>query len=147
MKNKKSVVPIGVIGVIVLIFSLVVFFLLKIERIAVNVWALAFLLISEFTLFGGLIGLRLTNANHNRVFLKAGITSALSLYFIATLVSIIIAGVFSERVNTFILIELAIIALFAIITIALNACSRGIERRSEEDIKKVGTTEAKRGGF
>ena len=147
MKNKTGVMPTAVIGIIVAALSLAVFFLLEIEMIAVNVWALAFLLISELSLFGGLIGLRLAGAGNSRVFLRAGVTSALSLYFIATLVSILFAGAFSERVNTFILIELAIIALFAIIIIAMVATSHAIERRNEEDMKKVGTIEARRGGF
>ena len=147
MRNKSGVVPTAVIGIIVVVLSLAVFFLLEIERINVNVWALSFLLISELAFFGGLIGLRFTNVNHSKVFHNAGVTTTLSLYFLATLISVIFAGAFRDNLNTFILIELAIIALFAIITIAIFASSRTIERRSEEDMKKVGTTEAKRGGF
>ena len=38
-------------------------------------------------------------------------------------------------------------AVIGIITIAIVASSRTIEQWSEEDMKKVGTTEAIRGGF
>jgi hypothetical protein len=147
MRIKNGVVPIGVIGIIVVAFSLAAFFLLEIERSAVNGWAWAFLLLAEFVLFGGLIGLRFAGTSHNKAFLNSGVTTALSLYFIATMVSIFFTGVFKENPNTFILIELAIIALFAIITISVFACSRGIARSNEADMAKVGTNEPKRGGF
>jgi peptidoglycan biosynthesis protein MviN/MurJ (putative lipid II flippase) len=105
------------------------------------------LLLSEFVLFGGLIGLRFTGVNHSKVFLKAGITVSLSLYFIAVLVSVLFAGGFRENLNIFILIELAIIVLFAVIAISIFACSGGIKRREEYDAAKVGIGDPKRGGF
>jgi len=147
MRSKTGVVAIGVIGIIVVAFSLTAFFLLNIERVAVNGWALAFLLLSELALFGGLIGLRFTGANHSKVFLESGVSVALSLYFASTLVSVLFAGAFRENLNTFILIELAVIALFAIITISIIAWSGSIARRNDSDTEKVGTNEPKRGGF
>ena len=147
MKNKNGVVPIGVIGIIAIIFSVADFFLLDIERTAVHWWALAFLLLSEVTLFGGLIGLRYTRAAYSRFFLKSGIGSALTLYFVVTLVSVLFAGAFRENLNIFILIQLAIVVLFAVIIVSLSAFSRKLERQGEEDIKKIGVNEPKRGGF
>jgi len=147
MRSKNGVMAIGVIGIIVIVFSIAAFFLLDIERIAVNSWALAFLLLSELTLFGGLIGLRFTGEYHSTVFLKSGVTTALSLYFIATLISALFAGSFRENLNIFILIELAIIAFVAIIIISTFAWSRRVARLNEEDMTKVGTNDPKRGGF
>jgi len=147
MQNKSGVISIGIVGVIVIAFSLTAFFMLDIERISVNRWALAFLLFSECVLFGGLMGLRLSDVNHGKVFLKTGVTTALSLQFFVTLVSMILANGFREKPNTFILIEITIIALFAIITISIFAYSCGIERRNEEDMKKIGTNKPKRGEF
>ena len=147
MRSKNGIIAIGSIGVIIIAFTLAVFFLREIERIPVNNWALAFLLLSEAVLFGGLIGLRLIGTRHNKAFLRAGVASSLSLYFAATLISTLFAGMFRENLNTFILIQLAIVAMFAIVTIAVFASSRGIERHNQEDIHKVGTKEAKRGGF
>ena len=146
MRNKIGVVALGVTGIIMVAFSLVAFFLLDIERIAVNVWALVFLLLSEIVLFGGLIGLRYIRADNNKLFLTAGVSTTLSLYFLATLVSVFFAGLFSERLNTFILIELAIIVFFVITTISIITWSRGL-RRNEADAAKAGTDEPKRGGF
>ena len=147
MQNRSGVVSIGIIGIIVIAFSLAVFFLLGIEKTAVNVWALAFLLLSETVLFGGLIGLRLVGVSHSMIFLKSGVTAALSLYFVVTLISVFFVGAFKENLNTFIIIELSIIALFAIITISIFACSRGVARRNEIDMTKIGMNEPKRGGF
>ena len=147
MKIHTGVVATAIIGLIVVAFTLAAFFLLEVERIAVNRWAFAFLLLSQIVLFGGLIGLRSTGENHANLFIRAGVSTALSLYFAATMVSVLFAGAFRDNLNMFILIQLAIIALFSIITISLFACSRRIARRNEIDLKKVGTNELKRGGF
>ncbi|MCL2391805.1 MAG: hypothetical protein FWC66_04245 [Oscillospiraceae bacterium] len=146
MQN-RSIVPIGIIGLIVIGFTIAGFFLLEIERVTVNIWAISFLLFSQLALFAGLIGIRATNNKHNNVFLKAGITTSLFLYFVITLISVLFAGRFSDNLNLFILIELAIIAVFAIIIISVLAWSRSIARRNEADLAKVGTNEPKRGGF
>ncbi|MCL2365821.1 MAG: hypothetical protein FWC75_02110 [Oscillospiraceae bacterium] len=147
MRSKSGVLPISLIGIIMVALTLVAFFLLDIERIAVHIWALAFLLLSEVVLFGGLIGLRFAGASHSSVFLRAGVSTSLVLYFVATLISALFAGFFRDRINSFILIELAIIAFFAIITISILAWSRSIARRNEADMAKIGTNEPKRGGF
>jgi len=147
MKNRAGVLAVGIIGLIVIAFTVTAFFLLEIERVPVNWFAFAFLLLSEVAFFGGLIGLRLAGAKHSRVFLRAGVSTALSMYFGATLVSVLFAGMFSERLYTFILIQIAIVVLFSIITIAIIAWSRSIARQNEADMAKVGTNEPKRGGF
>ena len=147
MQNETKVLSIGMIGALVIALSLAAFFLLDVERVAVRVWALAFLLLSELILFSGLISLRLANEARGNVFLKTGITTALSLYFATTLMSVIFAGAFKGRLGTFILIELAIIVFFAIIMIAIFASSRSIARLDEADMAKVAVSEPKRGGF
>ena len=147
MQRKTSTIAIAIIGLIVIAFTLAVFFLLDIDRASVNVWALAFLLLSEIVLFMGLIGLRFAGAGHSILFLRAGVSATLLLYFIATLVSVFFSGAFKENLNIFILIELAIVFLTAIIIVAIFAWSISISRRNETDVKKVGSTEPKRGGF
>jgi len=139
--------PISIIGLIVMVFSVATFFLLDVERVAVNTWALVFLLLSELVLFGGMIALRFSGANYSRFFQKTGITTTLTLYFVVTLISVFFAGSFRGSINVFILIELAIIAFFAIILISFIAFSHKLERQSSEDTKKVGVNEPKRGGF
>jgi len=147
MRNKTGVIALGIIGTIILTFTITAFFLLKIERTVLNVLALVFLLMSELVLFCGLISFRFINNNHNTVFLRAGISSTLLLYFLTTLVSILFAGAFKDNISFFILIELAIIALFSISAISIFALSGSISRRNQTDITKVDTTEPKRGGL
>ena len=147
MNNQSGIVPIGAVGIIIIAFTIGAFFLLGIERITINWVGLIFLLLSEIVLFFGLIGLRFSNLRHGNVFLKTGVTSALSLYFIFTLASMLLTRTLGDRINMFILIEIAVIVLFAVITIAILAFSRAIDRRNEEDAAKVGTNEPKRGGF
>lgn len=147
MRNRNGVLPMVVIGVIVVAFTIAAFFLLGVERVTVNVWALLFLLLSELALFGGLVGLRFAGENHSKPFLKAGVTTALSLYFVAALICMIFAGILKDNLNTFVLIELAIIAVFAIITISVFAWSRSVAQRNLADMEKVGTSEPKRGGL
>ena len=147
MQNKIGVLLTGIIGLIVILFTVTAFFLMEIEKTPLNFWALAFLLLSEIVLFTGLICLRFAGINQNKVFLRSGIISALFMYFFATLISMLFIRGFKENLNIFILIQLAIIMLFAIIIISVFAFSMGIERRNQEDIKKVGNIEPKRGGF
>ena len=147
MRNKSVTLPISAIGVIVVLFTLAMYFLLDIERNALNRWALGFLLLSEVIMFGGLIALRRAAPVHSSVFVKSGVTAALSLYFATTINSVFLSGLFTNNLNAFILIELGILALFAIVTITILAFSGSIGRRSNEDASKTGSNEAKRGGF
>ena len=147
MRSKNGVIAIGIIGLIVVIFTLAAFFLLDIEKISMNIFALAFLLLSEVVLCSGLIGLRFADENRSAVFLKAGVSTSLSLYFAATLITVLLAGNYIKKLNTFILIELAVIVLFAIVTISIVVWSRSVSHQNEEDMAKVGTNEPKRGGF
>ena len=147
MRENRGILAICVIGIIVVSFTFAAFFLLDIERTNLNIWALAFLVLSEVVLFGGLIGIRIAGASHNILFLRLGISSTLFIYFAATLISVLLAGVFGDRVNAFILLQLAIVALAAITVVAILAFSKSTQRRNEIDAKKVGTNEPKRGGF
>ena len=147
MKSRNGVLAIGVIGIIVICFSMAVFFLLDFERVTVHWWALVFLLLSEFALFSGLISLRYSKAVYSGFFQKTGISTSLTLYFVVTLVCTLLAGSFRENLNVYLLIHLAIIALFAVVIIMLSVFSSKLEQQGKEDIKKIGVNEPKRGGF
>ena len=148
MSSKNSSTSfIAVIGIIVIALTVAAFFLLDIERIEIFLWAFGFLLLSEIILFAGLIGLRRSIAQSGNVFMKSGVTSALILYFIATLIMALFSDTLRENLYVFVFIELCIFALFAVVTIAILAFSRSIARRNEADMSKVGDNEPKRGGF
>ena len=145
--NSSSVLPIVIIGLIVVGVTLAGFFLLNFGRTAVGAWALAFLLLAEVMLFGGLIVIRLKSAGHAPVFMKAGISTALVFYFFAAAINAFVSRFFTTNLNSYVFLQLATFAFFAIIIIALAAVSRRIYQRNMIDADKVGTTEAKRGGF
>lgn len=144
---RSSKLTIGVIGAILVAFTLSAFFLLNFEGIPLYVWALSFLLLSEVVLCAGLLGVRALGANHGKTFASAGLTGILILYFISTAVSIVFTSKFVDNMNGFILLELGIIALFAILFIATLNFSARISASNRRDAEKVGTTEPKRGGF
>ena len=130
-----------------IIFTISAFFLLSIELTTVNTLALCFLILSEVVTFGGLIYLKVTHGGFSSSFLKITFTVSLFLYFSISLVSSIIATYFEKNPNLFILIQLAIISLFAIVIISLFAFNSSINRRNAEDAAKVDAKEPKRGGI
>lgn len=147
MRNRIGLLTASIIGIIIVAFTLSAFFLLGIERIPVNIWALVFLLLSEFALFGGLIGLQIVGRSNDSLLLRVGVTMSLSLYFLSSLVAAYLAPLFRNSLNIFILIELAIIAFFAIVIGLFIAWSSRIKIRDNEDIKKISTNTQKRGNF
>ncbi|MCL2250277.1 MAG: hypothetical protein FWC13_13555 [Oscillospiraceae bacterium] len=147
MQRNGKITTIGLIGGIVITFTVIAFFLLDIERNVLNRWALVFLLLSEVVLFAGLIGLHFSKEYHKNLFFRVGLSSALLLYFILTLLCVLLVGLFSENLNIFILAHITIIASSAIIAVSIFAWSRHIASKNEIDITKVGTNVPKRGGF
>jgi len=143
--HNKNILPIAVIGVIIIALTVAAFLLLDIERSPLNYWAFAFLLLSEVVLFGGLLMLRFSNAYYSGLFLKSGTVSALFLYFIITLISLVLTRWIG--VNGFILVQLCIVALFAVILVVIVVYSQKIEQQTHRDLDNVGSTEPKRGGF
>jgi len=141
-------IKVGIIGAIVTIFTIAAFFLLGFERLAIHWWALTFLLLSEIIFFGGIMGLSLLKGDHNKVFLRTGISTALFLYLIATVIGVILfVGIVRLNLNYFILIHLAIVSLFGIAAVLILAASRRIAASDEKSYDAVGETKAKRGGF
>jgi len=138
----------GFVGAIVIGFTLVAFFLLDFERLAIHWWALFFLLLSELVFFGGLISIPSMRGERNKVFLRAGLGTALFLYFAATAITVIsFTWFFSINLNHFILIQLAIVAFFGVVSVLMLSFSRRIAAVDQKSRDAVSETEAKRGGF
>jgi len=149
MKNKSvfGTMAIGIVGGIVIGFTFAVFFLLNFERYAVHWVALGFLLLSQVVLFGGLIGIRSAGENFSKLFLRAGIGTTLFIYAGITLISVLFAGLLRDNVNIFIIIQLAIVSIFLIVSVIMLLVARRVEITNEKDASNVGVTEPKRGGF
>jgi len=147
MKNGFGNIAIGIIGALVVAFTLATFFLIDFERTTIQWVALMFLLLSEVVLFAGLIGIRSLGAKFSKVFVSAGLSTILFIYFAATLTSVFFANSFRDRLNNFIWLQVVIIGLFAIVAVAILAFSHKIARDDEKSLSKVGETQPKRGGF
>ena len=138
----------GIVGAIVCIFTLAAFFLISFERQTIHLWALVFILLSEFVFFGAMVGIPFLKGKHSTVFLRTGLGTALFLYFMITVVcAIIFAWLVGVSVNHFVLINCAIIALFGIISVLIMAFSRRNAVVDERSRAAVEETTAKRGGF
>ena len=143
----KKILPLILIFSIIIVFTLVAFFLMSVELSAINVWALIFIVISELAAFSLFTYLRITKKSIDNVFLKSGTIMSVSIYLIATLTFGIIAIILMNNLNIFFLIQIAIISLFAIVMILLFSFSDRISKRNSEDINKADIREPKRGGL
>jgi hypothetical protein len=136
-RNNGGFIAIGLVGAIVIAMTVAAFFLSGIERTALTVWALSFLLLSEAVVCTGLICLR--RPSTGSVFVWSGAVSAMWLYFAVTLVTVLIVVLFvrkffTEHLNWFILMQLGIVALFAIRMVMILAFGR---RGGAEDARIV----------
>ena len=118
MSGKANrILPIAIIGFLVIAFTLLIFFLVVVERTTINLLALTFLLISEVCLFSGLIAVRVLGTNYDKLSMTIGVTSTLLLYFFITLVMVFTTGLFGGNIAGFILMEMGIIIVTAIFLI------------------------------
>jgi len=142
----KSITPIVIIASVVISFTISSFFLLRIDVIAINILALLFLLLSEILLFVGVAYIHIIKKECH-FYLKVGISVTLFLYFATTFASAVLAIIFIERLNYFILIQLAIISFHLVVIVLISVFSANISRQNIEDISKIDTNVPKRGGF
>jgi len=149
MRKNNAVISLAVAGGIIVAFTTAAFFLLEIEKTALNGWAFSFLLLSEAALFGGLIALAFAPPGHSKVFLRAGVSMALFLYFGLTLLTMLFVRGFTHHLGRFILLESGIIVFFTIVVIAVQVFSRRISADNQKTVTqgKAESHQPKRGGF
>jgi len=145
MQNRYGILPMGIVTIIALLLCIAGFFLLGIERIALNTWALAFLLLAQVVVFCAIVAARVSGLRSG-IFLNVGVASAAFLYFVVTVIGVFLVRFF-DSLGRFVFMHLAIIGVFAIIMVSMFAYANNIDRRSAEDVSKVGSKEARRGGF
>lgn len=138
----------GIVGAIVMAFTIALFALLDFQWVILHTWALIFTLLAQFVFFASMTAISMIEHAHNKVFLRSGIFSALFLYLVLTILMVVVFTVlFPIAVNIFVLIHLALIAFFAATTIMLLAFSKRLAAVDAKSHEAVGQTEAKRGGF
>src|SRR5690625_3158173 len=113
-KSKSTTIMVFTITAIVIVIG---FFLLNIEKNAINLWAFGSLLFSLVVSLLAILTLSSLKRDNNNVFYTAGLTSLVSIYQIMVVISILFTNYFSEQLNGFILLQLIINALFIIIAL------------------------------
>lgn len=141
-----------IVGFAIAIVAVVAgFFLLSVEQIAIHLWALAFLVLSLLLSMGLLAGIAQSKGSgKDTVFYSAGIGAIVWIYQIAVIISVALVGVFDQKVGPFVITEVAIIAVFAIVTLAVNffAMRTYSSNAKTMERQKNGEHDApKRGGF
>lgn len=134
MKHRSKLLLNGLIGVIVIAATLVIFFagFNNAQKQTIDYLSLTFVLISEVALFGAMLALIGFNNSTNKVVLCSGILSALVIYWLVTIfVSIFFSPVFRDNTNGFVTTNIIIIAITAIVVIVLFMAAAGIKKKDE----------------
>ncbi len=109
------------VGVFSIAFVVVIigFFLLDIERVALNYWALASLLFSiAVSLVTTVVVIEPKRQKDATVF-AGGLSSTVWIYQLVVIVSIFFTGMFKDHVMRFVFLQIAINALFFIIVMVM----------------------------
>lgn len=110
------------IGVIVIIITLVLFFVgfEKVEKNSLDYLALMFILVSEVALFAGLILLIINEAPMSSIIIRSGVISTLSIYWLLTIITYLVyKNAYKDIIGGFVAVQLILMALAAIISISL----------------------------
>ena len=136
-----------IIGTLIVISG---FFLLDIEKFAIHYWAFGSLLFSLAVSSLGIITLILPKKYTDNLFYNSGISSAILIYQIIVVISIIYTNKFAENLYGFIFLQIAVNALFVIAAIIITAAAGRIHDSNEITSEKLQSGEydkPKRGGF
>lgn len=121
MNNNTKIYSTLAIGVIVIAATISIFFLGMYDKVRIDWLILTFILISEIALFLGVIITAMQNSPTNKVLIRSGIISTLFIYWIVTVLSsIFLRNALIENPNHFLIMNIVLIAVTAIIVISLN---------------------------
>ena len=149
MKTNTGRIAILIIGIIVVAVSIVVFATRSISDIPVYQIAFGFLLLAEIVFFVGLIFNTSKENVGDKIISVSGITIISIVYLIATIVIALFAGLFTDSLKNYAVIEIVIAAICAVIFIVITAFARhsalSDEKLKDGEVHKSDTP--KRGGF
>ncbi|SCY91272.1 hypothetical protein [Alkaliphilus peptidifermentans] len=134
-KSNKLAAYVGICLIIIAI-TLVTFFVgfSKDDRTSFDYAGLVFVLISEFALFAGLFLLTINDRYTKTTFIRAGITTALSGYWIlATFTSLLFRKIFNDNLGGFITTQIMIMGVAATICISLLVLSSNIHNSNKKN--------------
>ncbi len=142
-----TTISVFVIGILVAVAG---FFLLDIEKITIHFWAFGSLLFSLVVSLLTVVTLVAPTRNKDGVFYTAGLSSAVWIYEIAIIISVLFTKSFTDKLNSFILLQISIHALFFIIAVIIITVSGRIHDNNAktcENLQNGEYNKPKRGGF
>ena len=149
-KGIFTIIGVFVIGIAVVITG---FFLLDIEKNAINYWAFSSLIFTFIVSMFAMVTIIAPKREKDGVFYSTGLNSAVWIYLIAIVLSILftrVFGLFRISLNSFIFIQIVINALFFLAAILIITVSGRIYKINAETYEKMQNGEnntPKRGGF
>lgn len=146
-KGILTTISIFAISILVVITA---FFILGIEKIALNFWALGSLLFSLAVSLLTMVMLFAKQRNKDRMFYAAGLISAVWFYEIAIVISVLFTKSFINKLESFIILQISINALFFIVVSIIIPVSGRIHDNNAKTLENLQNGEydkPKRGGL
>ena len=122
----------SLVGLIVIAVTLGVYLLLDFDKTTASNVGISFVLLAQLALFGVIIGIGFLPETQNKLFLRAGIISGLSLYFVVTVILFFISGAFSCNINGLWILEIIAFAVILVIAIAIVLFSAKINSGNQK---------------
>lgn len=135
------------IGIFVVVTG---FFLLHIEKVALNFWALGFMVSSFIISLLATLALIDQKKKKDHMYYAAGLSSIIWIYQIVVIVSILFTPLFLKGLYQFIFLQIAINAGFFVIAFVVRYVSERVYEnnvKTDENLKNGEYNKPKRGGF
>lgn len=129
-----TTISIYLISVLVVVAG---FFLLDIEHIKLNYWALGSLIFSFTVCMGSMITIIMKKRSEGNLFYSAGVNVLLIIYEIIVIVLVMLTGLFSENVNKFILAQIIVFSIYLILFVIFITFSKYINKNNQEIVEKI----------
>ncbi|AFQ46416.1 hypothetical protein [Desulfosporosinus meridiei] len=128
------------IGFIVIATTLAIFFLGDSIYSKTNLeWlSLAFVILSEIALFAGTTIMSLQVSPTNKMLIRSGMISTLFIYWVITVVCAFFKNIFIDNLKGYIVLQIIIIAITAIIIILLNSLATRVRHVDERIVHSKG---------
>lgn len=149
MMNKRilTIISIFAIGMLVVVTG---FFLLDIEKVAINFWAFGSLMFSLVVSLFATIFLIYPGKNKYNVLHTVGLSNAVWVYEIIIIISILFLKPFIDHLGGFIFLQISINALFLVAMITIKTASgrvHNVNVNTYENLQVEEYNKPKRGGF
>lgn len=136
---------------IAIITVLMGFFMLRIERTPLYLWALGFLVLSMIISMALNIGMmERDTSDKDKVLDNAGTAGLVWIYQLSVIISVVFTRLFENKIYQFIFLQVVIIAIFSILMLLVNHFSMQVHTLDRKTLDRQENNEyskPKRGGY